>query len=185
MATDPLFAEIAALDHAALIQRYALGIEQFDRRLATLDNPAVDTAFLAGSDVVSPDGSREALGTWPIRVLLGHLADAELAFVHRMRRIVAEDRPLLAAWDENAFIDAGLYNGPAHPIGAFIAAIHTLRRWTAPWLGTLNQAQWMRVGLHPQRGEQTVRRVADYATWHVEHHNRFLNRKVARLAKPE
>ena len=30
------------------------------------------------------------VGRWPIRVLLGHLADAELVFVHRMRRAVGE-----------------------------------------------------------------------------------------------
>lgn len=174
--------QVVALSHAELVMRYSMGVAQLDSRLLRLNDAALDTAFLAGSEVVMPDGTRGALGTWPVRVLLGHLADAELAFVHRMRRIVAEDRPMLCAWDENAFIDAGLYAGPSHPVGGFIAAVHTLRRWTAEWLRTLSDEQWARIGLHPERGEQSVRTVANYATWHLEHHNVFLARKVERLA---
>jgi hypothetical protein len=159
----------------AAIDRYAIGVENFDRRVFELTDAELDTAFFPEAGV----------GRWPARVLLGHLADAELAQVHRMRRTIAEDHPVLSVWDENAFIDAGLYGtkgeGELHPAGAFVAVVHTLRKWTAPWLRTLAEEQWDRKALHPERGEQGVRRMVAHISWHLEHHASFLNRKVELL----
>ena len=38
-----------------------------------------------------------------------HLADAEAAFADRIRRIIAEDDPVLLAWDENKFAERLMY----------------------------------------------------------------------------
>lgn len=177
---------VLALDTHALIARYRRGIENFDRRIFFLDEQQLDTAFL-------PDAG---VGRWPIRVLVGHLADAEIATIHRVRRAVAEDRPVIAPWDENAFIDAGVYGhasrvastgqGPAisssaFPLAGFVAVIHTLRRWMSEWLMTLTPQQWQRAAMHPERGELTVKTLVGYDTWHVEHHAWFLNAKVEKL----
>ena len=174
-ATPPDLAPFLALPVADAVARYAVGVENFDRRLFELTDAELDTAFLPEAGV----------GRWPARVLLGHLADAELAQVHRMRRTIAEDHPLLAVWDENAFIDAGLYGspqtGPSYPAGAFVAVVHTLRKWTAQWLRTLDPALWDRKALHPERGEQALRFMVSYITWHLEHHAWFLNRKIELL----
>src|SRR5688572_20097729 len=152
--------EVGSLPDAELIARYRRGLERFDSRIFELSDEQMDLAFL-------PDAG---VGRWPVRVLVGHLADAELAFTHRMRRAVAEENPVLAVWDENAFIDAGLYAGGQYPMGGFIAAIHTLRRWTAEWLATLTPEQLERKALHPERGPLTVRRMLVMTTWHLEHH---------------
>lgn len=176
-ATPPRIETFRDLTTPALVERYRLGVENFDRRVLELTDAQLDMAWL-------PDAG---VGRWPVRVLLGHLADAELAFVMRMRQVVAEDRPVFAVWDESAFIDSGLYQGadgkggPLRPIAGFIAAIHTLRKWHGEWLGTLTDQQWNRTALHPVRGEQTTRVVLDYATWHLEHHAWYLHAKVARV----
>lgn len=177
------------LNNQDLIARYSTGIELCDRRVVSLDDGQLDTAFLPEANV----------GRWPVRVLLGHLADAELVFVHRMRRAVAEDNPLLAVFDEQAFIDSGLYGSvapmgqdagagaaspPPPPIGAFLATIHTLRKWTTQWLGSLSSKQWERGALHPERGPLTVRKIAEYDTWHLENHVWYLNRKVVKFLGP-
>lgn len=160
-----------------MVDRYAVGVENFDRRVFELNDGELDTAFL-------PDAG---VGRWPARVLLGHLADAELAQVHRIRRTVAEEHPVLATWDENAFIDAGLYGRPGsgadYPAGAFVAVIHTLRKWAAQWLRTLPEEAWERKALHPERGELTVRLMTAHITWHLEHHAWYLNRKVDLLLR--
>lgn len=168
-----------AMPTSELLPRFAFGIEHFDRQVVKLTDDQLDMAFL-------PDAG---CGNWPIRILLGHLADAELAFVHRMRRVVAEERPMLQPWDENAFIDSAMYgneNTPAgrrQSIGAFIATVHTLRRWTADWLRTLDDSAFKRSGMHMERGEQTLHTILAYDTWHLEHHARFLNAKVAKFTR--
>jgi DinB superfamily len=167
-------AQIAALSNEELIARYRRGLESFDRRIFELSDEQMDQAFL-------PDAG---VGRWPVRVLVGHLADAELAFTHRMRRAVAEESPVLAVWDENAFIDTGMYAGGQYPLGGFVAVIHTLRRWTAEWLGTLSPPQLERKAMHPERGPESVRLMLVYTTWHIEHHARYLNAKVCRLLGP-
>ncbi|MCG3124873.1 MAG: hypothetical protein GIKADHBN_03378 [Phycisphaerales bacterium] len=180
-------ADVRSLDTLGLIARYRRGIESFDRRIFFLDDQQLDIAFLSDSGV----------GRWPIRVLVGHLADAEIATVHRVRRAVAEDQPVIAPWDENAFIDAGVYGhasaavgegqtgrvGPsnAFPLAGFVAVIHTLRRWMSEWLMTLSADQWKRVAMHPQRGELSVRTLVEYDTWHLEHHAWYLNAKVEKM----
>jgi len=176
----PAFEAFAALSDTELLARYRRGVENFDARIFKLTNEQADAAFLPDADV----------GRWPVRVLIGHLADAELAFVHRMRRTVAEDNPVHAAWDEDAYIDSGLYGsqtpdgrhtGPANPLAGYVAVIHTLRRWHADWLATLTPAQWQRACMHPERGPQTVRIICNYATWHLEHHVWFLRAKLDRM----
>ncbi len=183
----PAREQILALDTHALIARYRRGIENFDRRIFFLDEEQLDIAFLPDSGV----------GRWPVRVLVGHLADADIASVHRMRRAVAEDHPVLAVWDEDAFVDAGVYGkasaaarageggsvepSTAFPLAGFVAVIHTLRRWMSEWLLTLTPEQWERAAMHPQKGELTVRRMVAGDVWHMEHHAWFLNAKVEKM----
>ena len=166
--------ELGALPSEELIARYRRGLECFDPRIFELSDEQMDMAFL-------PDAG---VGQWPVRVLAGHLADAELSFSHRMRRAVAEENPLLAVWDENAFIDAGLYAGGQHPVGGFIAVVHTLRRWTSEWLATLTPEQLARQAMHPEPGPLSVKTILVYSTWHLEHHAQFLNAKICKMLGP-
>jgi hypothetical protein len=49
-------------------------------------------------------------GTWSIRQIVIHLLDSDLVATHRMKRMVAEDRPLLIAYDETAFSQSLYYD---------------------------------------------------------------------------
>lgn len=158
--------------HEGLLVRYLRGVENFDPRLFDLTDGQTDTAFL-------PEAGA---GRWPVRVLMGHLADAELVYTHRIRRTIAEDNPVLNLWDEGAFVDGGIY-GPElrSPVAGFVAAIHTMRRWTAELLMSLTAEQWERKAMHPESGEMTVRRMVELITSHLEHHNDFLRRKIDKM----
>lgn len=178
---------IEVLATPELVARYRKGVENFDKRLFALDAEQLDMAFLPEPNV----------GRWPVRVLLGHLADADLAQSHRMRRAVGEDHPVLSLWDENSFIDNDVYGLRSQPadgstearnqrsrmaVAGCVALIHTLRQWTGQWLATLNEKQWARRALHPQRGPVSVRTMAALMTWHLEHHARYLKAKLELLA---
>lgn len=179
-ASCPGIEQIRGLELGELIRRFRFGVQNFDARFSQLTAEQVDRAFL-------PDAG---VGRWPARVVVGHIADADLAYVHRARRAVAEESPVFSPWDENAFIDSGLYRHsrlPGHPspmIGGHIAVIHTLRMWTAEWLDTLTDAQWQRRGLHQEHGPISVHDIVVIATWHIEHHARFLNMKIERMLGP-
>lgn len=188
-AMEPVLS-IEILPTPELIARYRRGVENFDRRLFALNAEQLGTAFLPGGGV----------GTWPVRVLLGHLADADLAQAHRMRRAVGEDHPVLSLWDAHSFIDNDVYGGRRGAseqdgeardhqamtvVGGCVAMIHTMRQWTGQWLGTLSEKQWAREALHPERGPVSVRTMTALMTWHLEHHARYLRAKLNRLVGPE
>jgi hypothetical protein len=172
-------AELTALPDQELIARYRQGLSIFDPRLFELSDEQMDMAFLPDAGGAGPQ-----LGRWPVRVLVGPVADVETASTPRLRRAVAEENPVLGTWDENAFIDAGLYADGRQPVAAFVAVIHTLRRWTAEWLITLSPEQMQRQALHPERGPESVRDMLVIATSHLEHHARFLNAKICRILGP-
>ena len=169
----PAIAPYRLLPMPELIERYRSASSLIERRVLELTAEQADTFFRPESEV----------GRWSCRVLLGHLADADLAEVHRMRKTAAEDRPTISPWDENAFIDEGLY-GPRQPIAGFVAVIHTLRLWSGEWLATLTPEQMARKALHPEKGELSIHEMLIFSTWHFEHHIDFLKRKLIKLLGP-
>ncbi|MFO0832023.1 MAG: DinB family protein [Phycisphaerales bacterium] len=173
-----------------LVMRYRKGIEHIDRRVFELSERQIDQAFL-------PDAG---VGRWPVRVLLGHLADAELVFVHRMRRAVGEESPVVEVWDEDAFVDANVYDAAPkeyadsaeadqarvmRALGGPMATIHTLRQWCSQWLLALPEGAWERRIMHPSNGPMTVKTILAYDTWHLEHHASFLTKKLDKMGIPE
>ncbi len=175
----PSLRTIMDLPTEELVARMSVGIDHFDPRVCELDTEAIDRAWLADAGV----------GRWPIRVLLGHLADAEMVWAHRIRRMIAEDNPVLALWDEHAFIDGGIYgctdgSNLCPPIGGDLAMIHTTRAWGVSLLMQLNADQWARQGMHPDRGPVSVKKISAFFCWHLEHHAWYLNAKVHTLLGP-
>lgn len=171
---EELTAQLVQLNAQDLIARYRWGVENFDSRVFRLTDEHLDMAWL-------PDAG---VGRWPIRTLLGHLADAEIAFTFRARKALAEENPTVEPWDENAYIDSGLYALGTPSIGGFVAVIYTLRTWTGELLSHLTPAHWQRKCLHPQYGDISVRRIIETTTYHLERHAWFLNAKVERLLGP-
>ncbi|MCB9846295.1 MAG: DinB family protein [Phycisphaeraceae bacterium] len=164
---------LSSLTNEQLLERYRWGVENLSSRIFELSDDQLDTAFLPDAEV----------GAWPVRDLCGHLADAEMAFTHRIRRALAEDGPTFEPWDEHAFIDSGTYRN-AKP-GGFVAVVYTLRVWLGELLESLTPQQWQRSGMHPQYGALTIRHMVEVTTWHLERHAWFLNRKVEKMLGPE
>lgn len=178
--TPPPLTDFTSLAFRDLLARYAIGVENFDRRVFQLRDGQADMAFL-------PEAGA---GRWPVRAVVGHIADAELYNTVRLRKAIAEESPIESPWDPDAYIDVGLYGHPdagagrAMPIAGFVAVIHTLRKWSLDWLRDLRPEQLARRSFHPNHGERTVQGLLAFTTWHLEHHAAFLNRKVGRLLGP-
>lgn len=121
-------------------------------------------------------------GTWSIQQIVVHLLDSDLVAVHRMKRIAAEDAPLLIGYDETKFANTLFYDD--QPIGDAIDLFDRNRRLFAPVLRRLPDEAFARWGVHNYRGRVTLgEMVGDYVE-HVEHHLRFVRKKRALLGKP-
>jgi hypothetical protein len=110
-----------------------------------------------------------APGAWSPREIVHHLADSEMTSALRLRRLVAEDAPAIAGYDQEHYARVLFYDRPIEPsLEAFRAA----RATTADILDRLDEAQWLRAGTHSESGrydvETWLRLYARHAHGHAE-----------------
>jgi hypothetical protein len=110
-----------------------------------------------------------------------HQADADAAFFDRMRRVIAEDNPVLRSWDENRFAQRLFYDEQS--VEDALTLIEVGRRQMSRILRRLGAEAFARTGTHSERGPQTLAAVLEYAVAHVDHHMKFLLEKRRRLGK--
>jgi hypothetical protein len=106
--------------------------------------------------------TKPAPGKWCIKEIVAHLADGEVILGSRYRFIGAHDRPPLPATDQDAFAER---LGPMNARAIDLADDFAMAR--AVNLGLferLPEEAWDRIGLHEERGEESIRSiVATYA----------------------
>jgi hypothetical protein len=121
-------------------------------------------------------------GAWSIRELVIHLLDSDLVAHDRMRRIAAMHKPLLIAYDENAYIATLPYN--ALDLNLVCDVFASTRKLMAQMLRALPDDAFAREGVHNERGIVTLGQlVADYV-WHIDHHMDFARKKREKIGKP-
>lgn len=121
-------------------------------------------------------------GAWSIRELVIHVLDSDLVAHDRMRRIAAMERPLLIAYDENAYVAKQPYD--ALDLDLVCEVFEVSRRLMAQHLRALPDASFARQGVHNERGLVTLRELVEGYVQHVEHHMEFVRQKRERLGKP-
>ena len=96
----------------------------------------------------------ESPGKWSVTQVLAHLADSEVVWAWRLRLILAQDRPPITGYDQDAWA-ANLGYEKADP-GECVDRFAILRDSHLQLLGGLTPAQKQRVGVHAERGEESV-----------------------------
>ena len=127
-------------ERAALIARYASGADAFE-------------AVVAGLTDAEPD-VRPFEGQWTVREMAHHLADGELNSAVRLRRLIAEEEPVLPGYDEMAY-SRRLHDG-GRAIGPSLEAMRAARASTLTILERLTEAEWARNGTHTEQGPYSV-----------------------------
>ena len=122
-------------------------------------------------------------GKWSTHQVVIHLADAELAFADRIKRIIAMENPTLLAWDENKF-SANLHYEKQSTEDA-VLLVQITRRQLTRVLRELPDAALQRSGTHSERGPQTLAVVLGFANSHLDHHLKFVEEKRAALKSHE
>jgi uncharacterized damage-inducible protein DinB len=120
-------------------------------------------------------------GKWSIQQVIVHLQDSDLVAIDRMKRIIAEDVPLLIGFDENDFVKNLHYDEQSADLAA--QTLDLARRQLARVLRKLPDAAWSRFGVHNQRGKITLAETLELYTKHLERHLGFVTEKRAKLGK--
>ena len=113
-----------------------------------------------------------APGKWSIRVIVAHLADAELVGAHRFRQVLAEDNPTLIAFDQDAWARNLDYarRKPKQSLETF----RRIRAENYELLKALPEEAFDRAGNHSENGRMTLRAMLEGYAGHAESHARQL-----------
>jgi hypothetical protein len=156
MAGDALYNDNPAMefvDREKLIHRYAHGY-------------AAVTSALTGIAPAELD-RRPAADSWTPREIVHHLADSETNSYVRLRRLIAEDHPVIVGYEETIWADRLYYDGE---IDAPLAVLKAVREASSQLLGRLSADEWQREGTHTESGRYSVSRWLEIYANHAHDH---------------
>ena len=124
----------------------------------------------------------ERPGKWSIGQILQHLADSEVVGSWRFRLILAQDRPPLTGYDQDAWAER-LHYEDADPSEA-VALFTMLRRANLRLLERASAADLSRAGVHAERGDESIEHLRRLYAGHDLLHLRQIER-VRRAVQPQ
>jgi hypothetical protein len=124
---------------------------------------------------------RPIAGKWSTLEVVCHLADFEIVFADRIKRVIAEKEPALPSGDENLFAARLAYHD--RDLEGELALVDAIRRQVAAILRTLKPDDFQRRGIHSEAGPLTLETLVERAAGHVTHHLKFIAEKKRALGK--
>lgn len=123
----------------------------------------------------------EAPGKWSIAQVIQHLADSELVGGNRFRMVMTHDRPPLTAYDQDLWAERlGYANADAREA---LEEFTMVRRSNIRLFERLSGDDWNRVGLHSERGEESMRHLLNLYAGHDIVHLRQIERIRTRISR--
>jgi uncharacterized damage-inducible protein DinB len=114
-----------------------------------------------------------AKGKWSIAQILAHLAETELAWGYRIRKILEENGVPLQGYDQDRWEAISNYQtiDPKDSLELF----RSLRRRNLALLGSLSPSALRRFGRHSQFGKLTISGIAKLLAGHDINHTRQID----------
>lgn len=118
-----------------------------------------------------------APGKWSARWILHHLSDSETVLYERIRRVISEPRPVIWAFDQDAWAKALEYEDRPLELSRDI--------YRAVRAGILHEARRHYEGsghlefVHSETGVRTLKDELDKVAWHNEKHLEQIRRALA------
>lgn len=131
--------------------------------------PATDSAWDA----------RPIQGKWSIREVVCHLADSEIVYADRIKRVLAEETPTLFEADPNAFLPVLFCE--QRQWEEELNVIDAVRTHMTPILRSCDREQTQRLGVHSIEGPMTLETLLERITGHIPHHVAFIEEKLREL----
>jgi len=143
--------------------------------------PAALQNAIAG--LTEPELSQlEAPAKWSIRHVIRHLADAELVWGYRVRLVLSQDRPTLTGYDQDRWAERLRYEQA--PLDLALQEFHVLRRSNVLVIGGASPVDLARVGVHAERGAETLADMIRLCAGHDLLHLAQL-RRIRHAIRPE
>lgn len=155
------------MERQELIARYAAG---YDEVAGALDG------FPAGGLTAHP-----IPGKWSAAEIVHHLADSETTSAIRIRRLLAEEHPVIQGYDQELYAVRLRYN--ERDIAPSLEAFRAARATTSQLLPGLTDADWAREGWHTDSGRYSAERWLTIYAAHAHDHAAQISRLKAALAK--
>lgn len=116
-------------------------------------------------------------GSWNVRQLVHHIADSHMNGYIRTKWALTEKNPTIKDYDENGWMKLGDSN--ELPIEVSLRLIESLHERWAYLFRNLEDAQWKRTFIHPEKGDtRTLYQHAGMYAWHGEHHLAHVKKAV-------
>jgi DinB superfamily len=96
----------------------------------------------------------EAPDKWSIRHVVRHLADSDLVWGYRVRMVLAQDRPTLTGYDQDRWAERLRYDQAS--VAMALEEFSVLRRSNLRLIADASSGDLERVGVHAERGEESV-----------------------------
>jgi hypothetical protein len=141
-------------DISDLLERFRRGAEMV----------AVSITGAAGAEL---DWTPEP-GKWSIRKIIAHLADSEIVATTRFRHVIAEESPKLEAYDQNAWAEKLDYD--RRKTSQALESFRRIRAENYELLKDLPPETFDRVGIHAERGPETLKQMLQRNADHAESH---------------
>ena len=112
---------------------------------------------------------------WSTLEVICHLADFEIVFADRIKRVIAEDEPTMFGGNPDEFAARLAYH--ERDADEELLLIEQVRKQVARILRTLKPEDFQRRGIHSEAGPITLEVLVERITGHIPHHVRFIEEK--------
>lgn len=123
--------------------------------------------------------ARPLANEWSVAQNVHHLMDSHMNAYIRTKLILAEDNPTIKPYDQDAWAEQP--DAKAVDIAPSLAGVRALHQRWVQLFESLNDAQWTRVGIHPEVGTISTEWLVQHYHEHCEAHIDQITRTKAAL----
>lgn len=149
------------MQYSKLIDAYLAGPDLLEKAVGALSESQLDAVPIPGK--------------WSTRQVICHIADFELVYADRMKRVVAVSEPTLFGGDPDVY--AARLNYEQRNVQEELQLVKAIRVHMARILRSLTENDFQRIGHHSEDGPLTLETLLQRITEHIPHHIRFIKEK--------
>lgn len=116
----------------------------------------------------------EAPGKWSLTQVVAHMADAEIAFGWRTRIVLTQESPAMQGFDQERWLVRFDYAGA--DVAEALNSFRAQRQWNLRIWRTVTPDDLQRIGVHGERGPETLDTLLRLVAGHDLRHRRQIDR---------